>query len=310
MTQGMGPPSFFPRCFPSLLFLFASFSVQQRDSCWPFLFPRYVLLLTLKGKIFAMCFNDLHSNGLSINTGVFRFFWTQREKRWLVRGGEILRQTEGYLIIARGSQKAAGPGHCFQFRAGVFPSLSPVRKFLFSFFNSKENIWKRAIFFRVNLGFKELVTDHMPRFLKFLILGHFPFTKTLLSLLPSLVNGTYAKCRGASLGPNDVRDPFLFFQDQSVACLFGRGCLPPQLRVLCRSKAPALASTVAPLAEDSLSTSGTSGGRSRAVGPVLSSFYRVGASSVFCTSRPPWVSLLFRLRVHLSTSHLLSSTGR
>jgi hypothetical protein len=70
---------------------------------------------------------------------VFRFFWTQNEERWFVRGGEILSQTEGSLIIARGNQKAAGQDHCFSFRTGVFPSLPPVRKSLFSFFNTKEN---------------------------------------------------------------------------------------------------------------------------------------------------------------------------
>lgn len=48
---------------------------------------------------------------------VFRFFWTQKEeeeeKKWFVRGGEILSQTEGYLTIAKGSQKTAGHNHCF-----------------------------------------------------------------------------------------------------------------------------------------------------------------------------------------------------
>lgn len=59
---------------------------------------------------------------------VFSFFWTQKEKRWLVRGGEILSQTEGYLIIAKGSQGTPGQDHCFEFSSGLFPSLSPVEE--------------------------------------------------------------------------------------------------------------------------------------------------------------------------------------
>lgn len=88
----------------------------------------------LKGKIFVMCFKDVHSNRLIINTWFSHFFWTQKEKRWFVRGGEILSQTEGSLIIARGSQKAAGQDHCFQFRSGDFPRLPPGRKSRFHFF--------------------------------------------------------------------------------------------------------------------------------------------------------------------------------
>lgn len=72
---------------------------------------------------------------------VFSFFWTQKEKRWLVRGGDILSQTEGYLIIAKGSRGTPGQDHCFEFSSGLFPSLSPARKSLLSvvfFPNMKE----------------------------------------------------------------------------------------------------------------------------------------------------------------------------
>lgn len=63
-----------------------------------------------------MCFNDLHSNRLSINTW-FSYFSGHREKRRFVRGGEILRQTEGYLIIARGAREL--PANVSTFRLGL-----------------------------------------------------------------------------------------------------------------------------------------------------------------------------------------------
>ena len=65
---------------------------------------------------------------------VFGFFWTQNEKRWLVRGGEILSQTEGYLIIARGIARGLlARKTAFSLALGGFPSLSPVRKSLLRF---------------------------------------------------------------------------------------------------------------------------------------------------------------------------------
>ena len=86
---------------------------------------------------------------------VFGFFWTQNEKRWLVRGGEILSQTEGYLIIARGIARGLlARKTAFSLALGGFPSLSPVRKSLlrFVFFflppNTKERTFstKKTIF--------------------------------------------------------------------------------------------------------------------------------------------------------------------
>lgn len=64
-----------------------------------------------------------------------------------MRGGEILSQTEGYLIIAKGSQGTPGQDHCFEFSSGLFPSLSPVEEVpleVFCFFsNMKEKTSQR-----------------------------------------------------------------------------------------------------------------------------------------------------------------------
>lgn len=176
----MGPPYFFPFCFVSHLpfcQLICSAKGLARSSSSPILSSSW-----LKGKIFVMCFNDVHSNRLIINTWFSDFFWTQKEKRWFVRGGEILSQTEGSLIIARGNQKAVGHDHCFLFRSGVFPSLPPVRKSLFSFFSTEENTFKRkSNFWRVNWlqGWSCWLRTW---FLKFSILGHFSVIRTCLSL--------------------------------------------------------------------------------------------------------------------------------
>lgn len=85
--KGWGHHNFFPfGFFFPLIFLLASFSVQWGDSLAsssssPFLFSSW-----LKGKIFVICFMNLRSNRLIINTW-FSVFSGHREekKRWLVK---------------------------------------------------------------------------------------------------------------------------------------------------------------------------------------------------------------------------------